>query len=260
MLVMTIANREDADLGFVGERLYAHGARFQTVMRDELARLSAPDAGADLVVLLGSDWSVYDPRHHDAVAAEQALVRRAGATGLPVLAICYGAQLVASTLGMTVTRAAVPEIGWGRVQTRDEVLCPPGPWFQLHLDSWTGGRGPATIAHSPAGPQAFRTGRTLAVQFHPEVTAETARRWLHEQPDAVSAAGASLAEIEAGLDTLIPAARLRCHRFVDDFLTLVAQAEMGTARARNVSNRTSATPRKDPIAAGDPAALKGADS
>jgi GMP synthase-like glutamine amidotransferase len=34
------------------------------------------------------------------------------------------------------------------------------------------------LARSPVGPQAFLAGRALGVQFHPEITEATLRRWL----------------------------------------------------------------------------------
>lgn len=237
MRVIAIANRQDADLGFVGERLLGHEARLANVLREDLAGLREPEAGADLIVLLGSDWSVYDTRHERAVAAEQALVRRAWDRGLPVLAICYGAQLVASALGLAVTRAAAPEIGWRTVQTDDEAVCPPGPWFQFHFDGWTDGNGLASSARTSSGPQAFRVGRTLGVQFHPEVTAQVARRWLLAEPDNVAAAGESVEAIAATLDDLMPDARLRCHSFVDGFLTEVAGADRRTGADRPPPHR-----------------------
>src|SRR5581483_11847784 len=112
MNVLVIGNHGDDDLGFVGERLEHHGADLHTIHRESLASLSDPEAAADLIVLLGSDWSVYDPTWRDAVAAEQALVLRSQSRGVPILAICFGAQLVASALGLSVTRAERPEVGW----------------------------------------------------------------------------------------------------------------------------------------------------
>ena len=223
--VLAIGNHGDSDLGFVGERLREHHARIATVTREDLVGLRPPEAGTDLIVLLGSDWSVYDPAHRAAVAAEQTVVRRAHERGVPVLAICYGAQLVASTLGLTVTRAPAPEVGWYTLVTSAPEICPAGPWFQFHFDRWSDGRGVRSSAHTGAAPQAFRVGRTVAVQFHPEVTAPTARQWMLASPSAVAAAALTPDDVLASFAVAGAHARSRCHRFLDSFLEQVAGAE-----------------------------------
>ena len=69
------------------------------------------------------------------------------------------------------------EIGWFELTTEDEELAPSGPWFEYHIDKFTPPNDAQVIATSPAGPQAYRLGRMLALQFHPEVTPEIVRRW-----------------------------------------------------------------------------------
>lgn len=220
MEVVLVANAGDDDPGYVGERLEQVGGRLRSVHRDDPAALASAEKGADLVVLLGSDWSVYDPAHARSVAAEQALVRRATARGLPLFGICFGGQLSASALGGTVRRADHPELGWYEVTSEDSSLA--GRWFQFHGDRWDATDDLPGIAWGEQGPQAFRQGRTLGIQFHPEVTPTTARRWLRASAASVVAAGGDLATIEDELDRLAPDARDRCHRLVDAFLTMVS--------------------------------------
>ena len=60
MRALTIANANDADTGLVGERFRTHGYQFDEYHRehpDEWPEL----AGHQLVLLLGSEWSVYWP-------------------------------------------------------------------------------------------------------------------------------------------------------------------------------------------------------
>jgi len=61
-----------------------------------------------MVLLLDSEWSVVDPVRPDVLAAETELVRSAQEAGVPVLGLCYGAQVVAHALGGDVARAAEP--------------------------------------------------------------------------------------------------------------------------------------------------------
>jgi GMP synthase-like glutamine amidotransferase len=53
----------------------------------------------------------------------------------------------------------------------------PGPWFQYHHDEFTLPPGAIELARNPSGLQAFRVGRNLAVQFHPEMTAGLIASW-----------------------------------------------------------------------------------
>jgi hypothetical protein len=57
---------------------------------------------------------------------------------------------------------------------------PEGPWFQWHFDSFTVPPGATAIAESDVGPQAFVAGRSLGLQFHPEVTTEIMDDWVRE--------------------------------------------------------------------------------
>jgi hypothetical protein len=77
-----------------------------------------------------------------------------------------------------VFRADESEIGWLPVKTRDPLLVPEGPWFQWHFDAFTLPPGAELIAETDLGPQAFVAGRSLGVQFHPEVTTEIMGEWV----------------------------------------------------------------------------------
>jgi hypothetical protein len=55
---LLVANTVDADPGFVGERFRHHGYAFDECLRETPSEWSDL-AGHDLVVLLGSEWSVY---------------------------------------------------------------------------------------------------------------------------------------------------------------------------------------------------------
>jgi GMP synthase-like glutamine amidotransferase len=139
-----------------------------------------------------------------------------------VLAICFGAQVVAGALGGVVERAPRPEIGWHTVDSVAPDVIHPGPWMQWHGDRFTLPAGATLLATSAIGPQAFRLGRTLAVQFHPEVTTSIVERW---------SAGAGADELTRhGLDResllretpiRVEHARPATERLVDDFLALV---------------------------------------
>jgi GMP synthase-like glutamine amidotransferase len=223
MRVAVLANRHDDDAGHVGDRLRHHGGWLDVVHRDEPEQLAERVGSPDVLLVLGSDWSVHDPTRARAVRAEAEVLRRALRRGTPVLAICYGAQLAAAALGCRVTPAERPEIGWRTIETDDDQLVPSGPWFQLHADRWWDEGPVASLARSDDAPQAFRLGRLLAVQFHPEVTSATAGRWLRES-DAVTAAGVDQEAIERELRGFGDAGTERAERLVDTFMAASADA------------------------------------
>jgi GMP synthase-like glutamine amidotransferase len=187
MRALLIANAADSDAGFVGARFRHHGFAFTECHRERPDEWPALD-GHDLVLLLGSEWSVYWPQVADNVAAETAVIRDAQARGIPQFGICFGNQTMAHALGGTVERAREPEIGWYDVVTDVPEVIAAGPWLQWHYDVVTVPPGAEELARSSVGPQAWRLGRSLCTQFHPEATESMLAGWT---------AGPGAAELEA---------------------------------------------------------------
>ncbi len=134
------------------------------------------NGGHDLVVLMGAPWSVYQPQVQGWVGPELDFIRRQVESGVPVLGICFGAQAMSAALGGRVTLSNRPEYGWGSIESSlDEIA--DGPWFQFHHDEFTLPSGAVELARNGSGLQAFTSGRNLAVQFHPEMTADLIASW-----------------------------------------------------------------------------------
>lgn len=176
MRALVLANRNDADPGFVGERCAERGMLLHRCTRETPGDWPDLD-GLDAVITLGSDWSVYWEHVADHVRAETALVLDAHRRRIPVLGICFGGQLLARALGGSVTRAHEAEIGWFEVQSSEPALAGDGPWFQWHADRFDTPPGALLLARNTRAEQAFCSGRTLAVQFHPEVNLAIVERW-----------------------------------------------------------------------------------
>jgi GMP synthase-like glutamine amidotransferase len=162
--------------GLVTEWLDAHGAIVET-FRIDLEEREVDVTGYDLVVSLGSEFAAFDDSK-PFVPREVALMRRAVDADVPVLGLCFGGQMLARVLGGEVFRSTVSEIGWLPVRSRDPELVPEGPWFQWHFDAFTAPPGASVIAETDVGPQAFVAGRSLGLQFHPEVTPEIMDDWV----------------------------------------------------------------------------------
>lgn len=227
MRVGVIANTEDPEAGLVEERLEELGATFVRRWRNEPERLTDLERNVDLLVLLGSDWSVYDPAFAVSIDAERSLVIRAIERGCPTLGICFGGQLIASALGCAVERAPHGEIGWVTVDSDQPELIGHGPWFQYHLDRWQPTAATPAIARNDRAPQALLHRRTLGLQFHPEVTSDVIDRWLHSGHRDIEVVGGTIDAIAADTERFIDDAKARCNLLVDSFLDRVAGAKLG---------------------------------
>lgn len=219
---LVLANRSDCDAGLVGERLLEHDHELVVAPRESTAPLPDPRT-FDLVLHLGSDWSVYDPARTTAVERERAFARAAVDAEVPVLGICFGAQLLASALGGSVARGPRVELGWLPIEPRDshEVSGPvlePGPWFQWHGDVFEPPPDAVVLATSDVGCQAFAAGSALAVQFHPEVTPGIVARWAGNDPGPLAAAGVETEAVVARTDAEQRRVRSATARLVDRFL------------------------------------------
>ena len=176
MRALLVGNRGDADAGLVGARLGEVGFSFVQNER-EYPREWKSLAGVDLLLLLGSEWSVYWEGNEKEVAAEADLVTTAMQRGVPIFGICYGAQLIAHALGGTVTRSHTPEVGWHVVSSTAYPDLLSGTWLQWHYDVFTLPSSLQSVAVSDVGPQAMLGRRVFATQFHPEATLDIITRW-----------------------------------------------------------------------------------
>ena len=173
---LILQHEDSTPPGLISEWLGEHGAVVDT-FRIDLEDREVDPIDYDLIVSLGSEFAAFDDTK-PFVAREAALMRRAVDADVSVLGLCFGGQLLARVLGGKVFRAEKSEIGWLSVKSRDPVLVPDGPWFQWHFDTFTVPPGAQVIAESDVGPAAFVAGRSLGVQFHPEVTTEIMEEWV----------------------------------------------------------------------------------
>ena len=232
MRAALIANREDADPGFVGKSLRARGYSFVEFLREDFQQWPSLD-NIDLVVAMGSGWSTYWDHVAEPVKAEQLLLATAISQGIPILGICFGAQQLSVTLGGNVTKAQSTEIGWFSVENVPETahLAPKslteGPWMQWHYDAFSVPPGATVLAQSVAGPQAMVCGRAVGLQFHPEATESIVRTWASGDGESeLAAIGLTETEILNHTRAQLDDAARRCDDIVDWFLTDIAQRHM----------------------------------
>jgi GMP synthase (glutamine-hydrolysing) len=138
------------------------------------------------IVVMGGPMGAYEDERHPWLAAEKRLLREAVEADVPVWGVCLGAQLLAAALGARVYQGERPEVGLLPVELTPAAAGDPVfgdapssfPTLQWHGDTFELPDGATLLASSPAYPnQAFRIGRSYALQFHLEVTLGLATEW-----------------------------------------------------------------------------------
>ncbi len=207
--------------GLVYDWLADHDFEVEDYRIDVEDRTVDPEA-YDLLIPLGSEHPPYAD-HIDWIPREVELLRRAHDAGVSVLGICFGGQLLARALGGRCYRADASEIGFLPVRTHDPELVPEGPWFQWHFDAFEPPPGATLLAETDVSPQAYAIGRSLGVQFHPEVTPQIMEDWVRVYRHELDADGvdpdALLAETYERTDSYRSTAR----KLLDAFLERVAR-------------------------------------
>lgn len=165
--------------GVFEQWLRARGIDFEVhaAWRDPIPQVR----GAAFLAPLGSVHSVTQTEP-EWVPAEVEAVREAVAGDVPVLGLCFGGQALSAVLGGGVDRLEQIEIGWIPIESKAPDEVPEGPWLQWHNEVMRIPPGATLLGRSPAGNAAFRHGRHLAVQFHPEVTPEIVDGWALADP------------------------------------------------------------------------------
>lgn len=174
-------------------------------LSERFRTLEPSDVLADLVVVMGGPMGVYEEDAHPFLAAERELIRERLRTGMPVLGVCLGAQLLAAAAGARVFPGAHGmELGIAPIR-----ITPSGaedPIFaglsSLEVAHWHGDTfdpvpGARILASTERySQQAFRLGSSYGLQFHLELTPEEFLAWLEANPDEVAKAGKTIASIQ----------------------------------------------------------------
>ena len=207
--------------------------RFNVVSRENYkspnVKVEFPDFhNFDVIVPMGSPWGVWeDERIGNWLLPELEYIKAAHNSEIPILGICFGGQVMARALGGSVARGPRSELGWHMIVSDDQSLIDSGPWFQYHWDRWTLPPKATEIARSPIASQAFVCGRTLALQFHPEVDRDVLDQWftLDDSCVEVTHEGLDHKLLLAQTSYEESDAMVRAAQLVDNFLDKVAKNE-----------------------------------
>lgn len=200
------------DLGSAAEVLTAHGyaAEYLEAAIDELNVARAREA--DLLVVLGGPIGAYDEHLFPFLTDELALIEHRLRSGRATLGICLGAQLMARALGARVFPGGRKEIGWSRLELREQgargVLAPlKCPVFHWHGDTFDLPEGAVHLAASDLyQQQAFAWNHHgLALQFHLEATARGLERWYVGHSSELNSSGIDVRTLRAAAREHAPA-------------------------------------------------------
>jgi GMP synthase-like glutamine amidotransferase len=155
-----------------------------------------PDVLSDEVVALiplGGAMNAMQDAQYPWLTDEKKLIKKSVESGLPVLGICLGAQLLGAALGGTVSRLDSNEIG---IYTINQVIEDPimnvgmsAPATQWHEDYVSVlPKGATLIADSPLCPtQIFKVAElSYGLQCHPEADASIVALWEAKPDNAFS--------------------------------------------------------------------------
>jgi GMP synthase-like glutamine amidotransferase len=171
--------------GYLGEYLQARNIPWEMVCVDEEHPVPLRTDDISALVFMGAAVSVNDRLPW--VEGELQLIRRALQEELPVMGVCFGAQLISKALGGSVSRGEEMEIGWHPLQRVSENS--PG-WleslpvrfeaFHWHADTFSLPTGAQHILRSDGFQhQGFTLGdHHLGLQFHLEMTVEMVKQWV----------------------------------------------------------------------------------
>lgn len=188
--VLVVQPAEDDGLGRFSGWLNAHGIDIHTIR--PYAGDTVPERlRTDGLIVLGGDMSSNDDAEFPWLEQIRALFRDAVLQRRPTLGICLGGQLLAQSLGGTVTKGRHgTEAGVVTVSATDEAagdvlldgLGLDFPVASMHGDAIDSLPDGAVLlgTSDPYPQQAFRAApNAWGVQFHPEITPATYAEWAH---------------------------------------------------------------------------------
>lgn len=187
MKVLCVSHFPREGLGTVGDVLKARAAEVEHVYAHEFDMTGVKPDDHDVAIFMGGPMGVYQADIFPWIDDEIAYLKARMEKDLPTLGICLGSQLMAAALGQTVVKGNNgSELGWKYVDITPEGLSSPVRHFegvrlvQWHGDTYDLPEGAVHLASSAQyAVQAYRyKKRSMAVQFHPEVTENSAEDWI----------------------------------------------------------------------------------
>jgi GMP synthase (glutamine-hydrolysing) len=201
--------------GLFEEYIREHGVGLRRVPIFETHEI--PPIDSTHLLVMGGPMSVNDEEDLPWLKREKQVIREWVAKGRPVLGICLGAQLIASSFGGAVYPCK-EELGWSPVTGVMDGMVPGMPHtfqvFQMHGETFEIPCGGAMVYRGQkVRHQGLCIGSALGLQFHLEITLDMIQDWISDRP--AQEQSALLAESRQYL----PESRATCRALADRFLS-----------------------------------------
>lgn len=192
MRILTVTHGEN-----VGPELFAEvvAAEGDELVPWDMQRAGPPPRDVEAVAVFGGHQNVGEEAQYPWLDEEYAALRDWVGAGVPLFAVCLGAQTLARALGASVERLDEQLAGFYRTELTEQgaadpvlgALPPEFECFNGNAFTFALPDGASLLATGPCL-QAFRVGeRAWGVQFHPELAQPTFLSWFDDARAAVLA-------------------------------------------------------------------------
>jgi len=172
----------------IADVLCSSGHNLHTVRVFCGERLPEDTRGYAGVIIMGGPQSANDT-HLAYIQDELIWLQNKLSTGLPMLGICLGAQMMAKAAGARISRSAIRELGWYPVFPTSDSTSDPLfsglPKQGMHVFQWHGEtfslppQARLIASHPEVVQQAICLGHAqYAMQFHIEVDVDIIQAWI----------------------------------------------------------------------------------
>jgi len=188
MRVLAVINHALCDAGVFGEEAIAGGHRVDEWQPSE-GPLPRPLSDYDAIISFGGGMQADEDERYPWLRTALDVLQAGVEREVPTLGLCLGGQMLARAAGGTVGPAPRAEAGFDEVELTEAGRQDPLfaglpqilPVYQWHSYSFGLPPNAVALASSAVCLQAFRVGRRAwGLQWHPEVTADTALMWAQQ--------------------------------------------------------------------------------
>lgn len=227
----TLIIQHDHD-GYPGALLAPIEAAGEVVRWETYVDPERPDLdGITAIVSLGGTAHPDQDHAEPWLAAELDVLEEALDTGVPILGVCLGGQLLARAAGGSIGKVEQPEVARFAdvgllADAADDLLLAgmPRPFFgfEWHWYGFQAPPGATLLARNDSTQQAFRVqNRAWGLQFHIEVTAATLAEWADAAPDTIEEFGGR-GRFDKAVETFIGQSEEAAKELAERFMVVAA--------------------------------------
>jgi GMP synthase (glutamine-hydrolysing) len=189
MRALAIVHQRDAGPGVFADAFDSQGVELEQWYRAESDEPPSDPGDYGAVLSFGGAMHADQEDRHAWLADEKVLLGELLDSGVPLLGVCLGSQILAEAAGGKARRARAPEIGWYDVEVTPEgaddpllgALAPRFEAFEWHSYEFDLPPEATPLARTDLCLQAYRIGASAwGIQFHAEVSAADAESWIDD--------------------------------------------------------------------------------